>query len=82
MSRRAAKTLVPLLVGLVAVLLGWFATGISFADEGVPAQPLPTSVRPLSDESAAPLPTITLTVAPPKGHGEHGCNSCAGDDRG
>ena len=53
MARRVLKPLTPLLVGLVAVVLGFLAIGPSFADTD---RPVPSSVHlaPATPDSVAP----------------------------
>jgi hypothetical protein len=77
MARRVLKPLTPLLVGLVALVLGFLAIGPSFADSEAPipssstSTVAPDSVAPTAapTQSALPeemIPTGAPTSKPPK----------------
>jgi hypothetical protein len=61
MARRALKPLTPLLVALVALVLGFLAVGPSFADTAPSDGPIPASTPsvPVSDAPPAAVPSET-----------------------
>lgn len=81
MSRRFAKRFVPLLVGLVALILGILAMGTSFAAEtaGPPGDGGPQISQPRHDEPGSGSSADPQPASPPDGTDPHGCSSCMGD---
>ena len=96
MSRRVAKPLVPLLVALVALVLGFLAMGTSFADEPA-VSPAPTVTQnapspvkpgkggpevsqPKHDEPTTGAPGAPQQGTTPPQTDPHGCSSCLGHD--
>lgn len=66
MSRRALKPFAPLLVGLIAVVLGFLAIGPSFADTGVaPVDGPIATIAPSPSPAASPAASPASPVVPP-----------------
>jgi hypothetical protein len=79
MSRRLAKPLVPLLVAVVAVLLGLFAMSSSYAGQTPGRVPVdaPVTIPPVHEPS--PVPAGGGTPATPTTYDPGACSSCLGD---
>jgi len=79
MSRRLAKPLIPLLVAVVAVLLGLFAMSSSYAGQTPGRVPVdaPVTIPPVHDEPS-PVPAGGGMPAAPTTYDPGSCSSCLG----